>query len=204
MRNMFFTASTNRFMRESCESSFRVTPAGPGPTLPYNLERAARLGNLVLCRRAEGMRVNGQLAGQLAITQHLDGIRGAADKAVRAKQFRSNRFAGWKNVQFFQIDDRIGHAERIVKTALGHAPVQRHLPALKSTAARISSPRFLPFVAGACGFAEFGADTAAHAHFFLARARRRLQICQREGTAHLGCRSRRLVLTALASPSRAA
>src|SRR6266850_6356204 len=135
MRNMFFTASTNRFMRESCESSFCVTPAGPGSTLRYNLECAARLGNLVLGRRAEGMRVNGQLAPQFTIAQHLDGIRGAADKTVRPKQFRSDRLAGWKNVQFFQIYDRVRHAEWIVKTALGHAPVQGHLPAFKPTAA---------------------------------------------------------------------
>src|SRR6267378_3633042 len=185
MRNMFFTASTNRFMREACESSFRVTPAGPGPTLPYNLERAARLGNLVLCRRAEGMRVNGQLAGQLAIAQHLDGIRGAPDKTVRAKQFRSDCLARWKNVQLLQIHDRVRHAKRIVKAALGHAPVQRHLPAFKSTAARVTAPGFLPLVAGAGSFAELGADAAAHTHLFLARARRRLQIRQREGTAPL-------------------
>src|SRR6266850_974571 len=98
MRNMFFTASTNRFMRESCESSFCVTPARPESTLRYNLERAARLGNLVLCRRAEGMRVNGQLARQFTIAEHLDGIRGTADKTVCKKQFRSDRLARWKNV----------------------------------------------------------------------------------------------------------
>src|SRR6267378_8531471 len=138
MRNMFFTASTNRFMRESCESSFRVTPAGPGPTLRYNLERAARLGNLFLGRRAEGMRVNGQLAGQLAIAEDLNGIRGAADKAVGAEQFRSDRLAGWKNVQLFQVHYRVRHAERIVEAALGHAAVQGHLPAFKPTAARIT------------------------------------------------------------------
>src|SRR6267378_5724143 len=149
MRNMFFTASTNRFMRESCESSFRVTPAGPGPTLPYNLERAARLGNLILGRRAEGMRVNGQLARQLAIAQHLDGIRGAPNKTVCAEQLRGHCLAGWKNVQFLQVHDRVRHTERIVEAALGHTPVQRHLPAFKSTAARIAAPGFLPLVAGA-------------------------------------------------------
>jgi len=38
--NMFFTASTNRFMRESCDSP-----------LSYNLESAARLANLFLATR---------------------------------------------------------------------------------------------------------------------------------------------------------
>src|SRR6267143_3763081 len=204
MRNMFFTASTNRFMRYSCKSSFRVTPAKPRPTLRYNLERAARLGNLVLCRRAEGMRANGQLARQFTIAEHLDGICSAADKTVRPKQLRGHRLAGRKNVQFFQIHDRVRHAKRIVKAALGHAPVQWHLPAFKSTAARITAPGFLPLVAGAGGLAELGADAAAHAHLFLARARRRLQIRQREGTAHLGCRSRRFMPAALAAPAGAA
>src|SRR6266850_4385176 len=193
MRNMFFTASMNRFMRESCDS-----PLG------YNLERAARLGNLFLGRRAEGMRVNGQLAGQLAVAEDLNGIRRAAYKAVGAKQFWSDRLAGWKNVQFFQVHDRVRHAKRIVKTALGHAAVQWHLPAFKPTAARITAPGFLPLVAGAGGLAKFGADAAAHAHLFLARAHRRVQIRQGEGTAPLGCRSRRFVLATFAAPAGAA
>src|SRR6266850_7493273 len=193
MRNMFFTASTNRFMRESCDSP-----------LSYNLESAARLANLFLGRRAECMRVNGQLARQLAVAQHLDGIRGTADKAVRAKQFRSDCLAGWKNVQFFQIHDRVRHAKRIVEATLGHAAMQRHLPAFKSAAPRITAPGFLPLVAGTGGLAELGPHAAAHTHLFLARARRRLQVRQREGTPPLRSRFCRLVLAALAGPAGAA
>jgi len=109
-----------------------------------------------------------------------------------------------ENVQFFQVHDRVRHTERIVETALGHAPVQRHLPAFKSAAARITAPGFLPLVAGASGLAELGADAAAHTHLFLARARRRLQVRQREETPSLRSRFCWLVLAALSAPARAA
>src|SRR3989442_2130405 len=116
MRNMFFTASMNRFMPVSRDSS-----------LGYNLERATSLGNLFFCRRAEGLRMNRQLGRQLAIAENLDGVRGAAHKTVGPEQFGSNGFTRRKNVQFRQIHDRVGHAKGVVKAALRHAPVQRHL-----------------------------------------------------------------------------
>src|ERR1700716_2137513 len=121
MRNMFFTASMNRFMLVSCESSLRGRKP---PTLRYNFERTTRLGNLFLCRRAECLRVNRQLGRQLAIAENLDGVRGAAHKTVRTEQLRSNRLAGRKHVQFRQVHDRVRHTERVVKAALRHAPVQ--------------------------------------------------------------------------------
>src|SRR6266851_4583766 len=159
MRNMFFTASMNRFMPVSCSS--------------YNFERTTRLGNLFLCRRAEGLRVNRQLGRQLAIAENLDGVGGAAHKSVRAEQLGSNRLAGRKNVQFRQVHDRVRHAEGVMKAALRHAPVQRHLSAFKPAAARIAAARLLSLVAGTRGLAELGADAAADADFLLARARGR-------------------------------
>src|SRR5712664_1407292 len=193
MRNMFFTASTNRFMPVSCGSS-----------LSYNLERTTRLGNLFFCRRTERLRVNRQLGRQLAIAENLDGVRGAAHKTVRAEQLGSHRLAGRKNVQFRQVHDRVRHAEWVVKTALRHAPVQRHLSAFKAAAARIAAARLLSLVAGARGLTELRSHAAANANFLLARARGRLQIREREGTAPFRRRRRRLVLTTLAGPSRAA
>src|ERR1700731_903679 len=191
MRNMFFTASTNRFMPVSCD-------------LRYNLERTTGLGNLFFCRRTESLRVNRQLGRQFAVAENLDGIRRAAHKTVRAEQLGSNRFAGRKNVQFRQVHDRVGHAKGIVKAALRHAPVQRHLPAFKPAATRIAAARLLSLVAGARGFAELRTHAAADANFLLARARGRLQIRERKGTACLRRRRRRFVLTTLAGPSRAA
>src|SRR5882762_850482 len=190
MRNMFFTASMNRFM--------------PVSRLSYNLERTTRLGNLFLRRRAEGLRVNRQLGCQLAIAENLDGVRSAADKTVRAEQIRRHRLAGRKNVQFLQVHDRIRHAKRVMKAALRHAPVQRHLSAFKPAAARIATPGLLSLVAGTGRLAELRADTPADTHFALPRACWRLQIRKRKRAARLYRRRRRLVLAALASPSRAA
>src|SRR5690348_1807542 len=84
MRNMFWRASTNRFIRVPCESPLRC----------YDLKRAARFGDLILGRGAEGMCMNRKLGLQFAIAQNLDGIRYAAHKPVRAEQIRSNGFAG--------------------------------------------------------------------------------------------------------------
>src|SRR6267154_6423118 len=120
MRNMFFTASTNRFMPVSRDSPLR-----------YDLERAACLGNLFFCRRAERLRVNRQLGRQLAIAQNLDRVGGAAYKAMSPEQLRSDGLAGRKNIQFRQIYDRVRHTKRIMKAALRHALVQRQLSAFK-------------------------------------------------------------------------
>src|SRR5882762_4084069 len=127
MRNMFFTASMNRFMPVSRESS--LSAAAKRPTLSHNLERTTRLGNLLFCRCAEGLRMNRQLGRQLAIAENLDGVAGAAHKTVRAEQLGSHRLAGRKNVQFRQVHDRVRHAKRVMKATLRHAPVQRHLSA---------------------------------------------------------------------------
>src|SRR5258708_25660340 len=178
MRNMFFTASTNRFMPVSCDSS-----------LCYNLERTTRLGNLFFCRGAKRLRMNRQLGRQLAIAENLDGVRDAAHKTVRAEQLGSNRLAGRKNVQFRQVHDRVGYAKGIVKAALRHAPVQRHLSAFKAAAARIAAARLLSLVAGACGLAELRTHPAANANFLLPRPPRRLQIrAPKEPAPLLPCR----------------
>src|SRR6266481_4053294 len=193
MRNMFFTASMNRFMPVSCD-----------PSLRHNLERTARLGNLFFCRRAERLCVNRQLGRQLAVPENLDRIRGATHKTVRAEQLRSHRFPGRKSIQFRQVHDRVRHSERIMKPALGHAPVQRHLPAFKAAAARISAARLLPLVAGTGRLPQLRAHATAHAYFALARARGRLQIRKRKRPAPFGCRLRRFMLATLAGPSRTA
>src|SRR4029077_17733834 len=170
----------------------------------YNLERTTGLGNLFFRRGTESLRVNCQPGRQFAVAENLDGIRGAAHKTVRAEQLGSNRFAGRKNVQFRQVHDRVGHAKGIAKDALRHAPVQRHLPALKPAAARIAAARLLSLVAGARGFAELGAHAPADANLLLARTRGRLQIRKRKRAPTFHRRLRRLVLTTLASPSGAA
>src|ERR1700686_2087616 len=94
MRNMFFTASMNRFMlfcaAPFCSPTKTFDCSGGG----QNLERGARRGDLFFCRRAERVRVNGNLGGQLAVSQDLDAVLGAANESMSAKQFRRHRFAG--------------------------------------------------------------------------------------------------------------
>src|SRR5258708_16163651 len=114
--------------------------------LRYYLERAARLGDLFLGGGAECMGMNGELGLQLAITQNLDGIRGAADETVRAKQIRRHRFTRREHVKFLEVDDGIREAKRIVKPALRNAAMQRHLSAFEPAEARIDTPDLLPLV----------------------------------------------------------
>src|SRR6266851_5317644 len=142
----------------------------------YDLECAARFGNFFLGGRAECVRVNGDLGGQLAIAENFYAIAAAANEPVRAQQLRRYRFAGRKNVQFFQVQDRVFDAERVVKAALGHAAMQRHLAAFESAAARIAAAGFLSLVAGTGSLAELGAHAAADAHLAMTRADRRTQI----------------------------
>src|SRR5450432_1737896 len=103
MRNMFFTASMNRFML-FCAAPFYF-PAKTFDRLSrgQDLERGSRRGDLFFGRRAESVRVNGDFGGQLAVSEDLDAVFGAADEAVRAKQVRRHRFAGREDVQLFQI-----------------------------------------------------------------------------------------------------
>src|SRR5262249_54807355 len=104
---------------------------------------------------------------------------------VRAQQIRRDRFAGREDVELFQIQNGIFGAERIVKSALGHAAMQRHLTALKAATSRISTTRFLAFVAGAGGLAELRTHGAADANFLDARTARRTKSgeaeCRRGG-----------------------
>src|SRR5260370_22532079 len=107
MRNMFFTASMNRFMAVSCELCLR-----------YALERTTRLGNLFLGRRTERLRMNRQLGGPLAIAEDLDRVSGAAHKTMRAEQLRRNRLARRANVQFRQLHNLVRHAKRAMQASL--------------------------------------------------------------------------------------
>src|SRR5207245_1408356 len=128
--------------------------------LLYNLERAASLGDFILGGGAESVSVHGELIFQFAITQNFYLLLGA-DKAVRAKNFRSNGFAGRKHIQILDVDHVKSDAKRAAKSALGNAAVQRHLSALKTAATGISATGLLPFVALTGSSAQLRAHTAA-------------------------------------------
>src|SRR6202140_4989670 len=167
MRKRFRNASMNRFIPY------------PGPAslpLRYHLKRAAGFGDLILSGRAERVRVDRELRGQLAVAENLDPVVAAPHESVGAQQLRRHCLSRRKNVQFRQVQNRIIDSERIVKAALGHAAMQRHLPAFKPTAPGITAPRFLPFVAGTGSLPQLRADSPAHAHLAMARAPGRTQV----------------------------
>src|SRR5579863_428791 len=165
MRNMFRNASKNLFM--CCFDPLlstlllpgRLKPASTKPphglhraemgrsllrpykSLPLrdDLETAASFADLVFGRLAERMRVNRELHGQIAVAEDLDLVGLAANEAVGSEQVRRNRLTGREDVEVSEIKDGVGLTERIVEAALGHAAVQRHLAAFKTTPARIAA-----------------------------------------------------------------
>src|SRR5260370_5314914 len=153
-------------------------------TSRYDLERAACFGDLFLGGRAEGMRVNGKVCRELAIAGNFYAIVAAANEPVRAQQLRRYRLAGRKNVQFCKVQNRIFDAERVVKAALGHAAMQRHLAVFKSAAARIAAAGFLSLVAGTGSFAQLGAHAATDAHLAMTRADRWTKIRETRKSEH--------------------
>src|ERR1700687_1852594 len=166
-------------------------------TSRYDLERATCFGNFFLGGRAESMRVNGDLAGQLTVAENFYPVAVAANETVRAQQLRRHYFAGRKNVQFREVQNRILDAEQVVKAALGHAAMQRHLAAFKSTAARIAAAGFLSLVAGTGSFTQLGAHAAANAHLAMTRANGRAKIREaRESERAPGGFTRRLAAVA--------
>src|ERR1700722_10143847 len=103
--------------------------------LRYDFETAAGLTDLVFCRLAEGVSVDRELHGQIAIAEYFDLVGLAAGEAVGAEQVWRDGFAGRENVEIGEIENRVAHAEQIVKAALGHAAMQRVLAAFKTTTA---------------------------------------------------------------------
>src|ERR1700685_673279 len=143
MRNMFRNASKNLFMccfgfLACCFTSkpFRRARRAVPLQLRYDFERTAGLGDLVFGRLTESVRVNRELYGQVAVAENLDLVGPAADAAVGATTIGRDGVASRKNVKVGEIENRVRHAEQIVKAALGHAAMQWVLAAFKTTAAR--------------------------------------------------------------------
>src|SRR5260370_24875920 len=132
-------------MRKRFETAWKKRSIGYSRvfSLRHNFKRAAWLGDLFFSRSAECMGVNRQLGLEFAVAKNLDKVACPAHKPVRAEGLRGHCLARRKNVQFFQVNDRIRDAERIVKAALRHAPMQRHLAAFKATPSRIAAAGLL-------------------------------------------------------------
>jgi hypothetical protein len=80
-----------------------------------------------------------------------------------------------KAVKVPEIDDGPGFPEDIGKAALGDAPGQGHLAALKPGFGAASGPGILPFGSPGRGLAPTRARPPAHPFFLMFGPRRRLQ-----------------------------
>ena len=95
----------------------------------------------------------------------------------------SRRFRVDRGLDAAQIDLGIGLAEHVVEAALGQAPLERHLAALKR-ADRHAGARLLALLALARGLAEPGAIAAAEPLLRVARARIVAQFVQTSCDRH--------------------
>ena len=112
--------------------------------LLQHLEFAAGLTNLLLRRFGKFVRVNSESCGKLPVTKHFNGML-RPNYAGLAQNFRSNcRLA--QRCQLFQIHDAIFLPENVGEAAFGHAAVQRHLAAFKTTHHPRTAARTLTFV----------------------------------------------------------
>src|SRR4029077_9730035 len=136
------------------------------------------LRDLFLRRAAEGMRADRKRCIQFTITQNLYLARAPMHHAAFAQGFRTHHIACAEDLERLEIHNRIFFAERVVKTALGYAAMQRHLAALKTRPLRISLAGLLSFVSCTGSFRELRTNAPAHPHLAVAGAARRPQICQ--------------------------
>ena len=132
---------------------------------PQDLNLAARLGDLFLCRLRKFVRVHRDRDLQLAVAQNLYRML-RLDHSRLAQHLRSDGLA----VKFFahlhqplQTDDVEFLAENIGEATLRHAAMQRHLPAFKAANHARASARTLPLVSTGRSLAHAGAHAAPHA-----------------------------------------
>src|SRR5438445_10248848 len=96
------------------------------------LRDAARRLDFFAGLPAELVRVDGQRLADVAPRKNLHRPRRAVHQAVLAEQVRSHQRAGVESRgDRVEIHDFVLDPERVVEPPLGHAPVQRHLPAFE-------------------------------------------------------------------------
>ena len=118
---------------------------------------AARSLNLFQGGFGKQMSLHQDFSLQFARSQDLEAVFQPADHA-QFQQFARIEGIAFETIQMAQIDDGELFAEDVGKSALGQAPVQRHLAAFKSTHPRVSGNGL-----GALGAAA-GKFSAARSH----------------------------------------
>src|SRR5208282_5781033 len=97
---------------------------------------------------------------QFAVTQNFHAIALRPHDAALRKNLRRDRIARREQVERLDVDDRKSLRRRAREAPLWQAPVERHLAAFKSGAARIAAPGLLSLVARASCFPHLRAHAA--------------------------------------------
>src|SRR5215467_9015667 len=97
-----------------------------------HFRHATRRGNLLGRRSAELVRAHGQGLRDLATSENLHRCAAQLDQAALAEELRRHRRSGVEHLsKQIQIAPRVFDRKGVVKPALGHAAVRRHLPPLE-------------------------------------------------------------------------
>jgi hypothetical protein len=100
------------------------------------------------------VRAHREFFGQLAVAENLDSIRGAIGEADRPQRRFIHARAVVKLIEIANIHrDEPVRKTRIVESAFGNAPNERHLTAFKADADRTARTRRLALAAASAGFA---------------------------------------------------
>src|SRR5437870_6709744 len=128
---------------------------------------------------AEFVRADGQRLADLAAPEHFDEPLGARHEPTLEKKCRRDDRAGVEpGRQRVQIHDLVLDAERIVKSALRDAAVQRHLAAFKPAFELESRPRLRALVPAPGGLAVARSLAAADSFLRVFHATRWFQIVE--------------------------
>src|SRR5437763_1488118 len=157
------TAKSFLTLSTAIKPTTRAAEAAPYPDL-QSFRSPTRGRDLLRGFPAELVRANREPLGHLAASQHLHSFQRPSHESGFPEQFRRNHGALFETFgDAIEIHDRVFDAERIVKSALRHAAMQRHLPAFEPTLALIARPRLSALVAPAGLRALARALTAADA-----------------------------------------
>src|SRR5436305_1892120 len=168
--------STRLRRSETVKRFFRLSMASPDGKHSSSRDclcRAARGQDLLRRFSAELVRAHGQRLADLAARQHLDRPIRAVNEPVLAQELRRHERAGVElRRERVEVHHLVLNAEGIVKAALRHAPMERHLAALEAALELEPRSRFRALVAAARRLALSRPLTAADSLLRVGRAGR--------------------------------
>src|SRR5262249_453497 len=127
------------------------------------LRRAARRGDFLGRLPTELVRTHGERLADLSARQNLDPRAAAGHEALLAQQLRRDDRARLElQAERVEVDDVVFDAERVVKPALRHAAVQRHLAAFEAALELEARARFGALVSAARGLSVARSLAAAN------------------------------------------